>query len=150
MSQTTTKVDELRAKAEACHRETARIHAQTKEPYQWLTHCLSDKHGLPDVGGYLSAGGYAKKLVGLAEQAANAARAERDAWAAYHAAARAERDARPRRPTPCAVCGRDYSAGHCACSLSEPIDGTGPQGEDYMEARACMSEAQLELASELS
>ena len=138
MSQTTTNLDALKAEAKRCTQARESQHAEAVYYLGEVRKCLDGTYGGgPPIDMYLSAGGYTEKLAAVLKDTADASRAERDAWTAYHRAERAERDAAPRRPTPCAICGHDYSAGHCACTLSEPLDGEGPQGEDYMEALAC-------------
>ena len=42
----------------------------------------------------------------------------------------------PTQERKCAICGGEISAAtgyQCACSRSEPLDGDGPQGEDWLE-----------------
>ena len=75
-----------------------------------------------------------------AEHARDASALRRAGDEAAKDAAETAGDGGPRgrtaRRSLCAICGDDISGGHCRCSLSEPPDGMGPQGEDYLEALA--------------
>ena len=144
MQTTTTDLHlhDLYCKAQERRRETERNDYSIGQALKHLDQCLDDAHSTPGPAEYESAAVYAEQLVALCKQGAEAAR-HRDAAATEYYVAKhddlAQRAAR-RRPQPCAICGHDRNEGHCACTLSEPMEGMGPQGEDYLEALACRNE----------
>ena len=122
MSQTTTNVDEI----VKSHETDAAVHgAHAEGNVAALTSAILARE-------------YDRAELIAADIAEACRRAGNAMYDARAARGRAERPPRPKQA--CAICGRDYSAGHCACTLSEPLDGEGPQGEDYMEALACRNE----------